>query len=131
MSTDPATMAPRSQHRFVSALAVAVLLVRMLFATFPDGMSGIGAGVSHAGPVHANDSLANHSHPHHSDEGDRQHGVCHFCRFQDAVLPPPASKPVLRTLPPVAVLWLPSMQRMAPALDVFVAFQPRAPPRSV
>ncbi len=123
-------MDPRLQHRSVSALAVALLLVRMLLATLPDGMPGIGTGVSHAGPAHANNSHAHHPSPHHTDEGDRQHGVCHFCRFQDAALPPPMSEPARRTLPPVAAVWLPPAQQMAPALDFLVSTQPRAPPRS-
>ncbi|HYG89375.1 MAG TPA: DUF2946 family protein [Azospirillum sp.] len=128
MSTHPATRDVRPQHRLVSALAVVLLLIRILLPAAPGAtaLAGAGDGTHLGGPAHAH-----LGHADHSGETDRHHEICHFCRFQDALLPPPTSEPVARTLPPVIVPWLPSARQAAPALDFLVVVQARAPPRSV
>ncbi|KAA0686116.1 DUF2946 family protein [Azospirillum brasilense] len=112
----------------MSALAVVLLLLRILLPAVPGGtaLAGPDDGTFHAGPAHAHLGQADHS-----GETDRHHEICHFCRFQDAVLPPPTSEPVARTLPPVVAPWLPSARQAAPALDFLVVVQARAPPRFV
>ena len=128
MSANPADRDIRPQRRLMSALAVALLLVRILLPMASDGVPAVGrdGGAFHAGPA-----LAHIGHADAPDQADPHHEICHFCRFQDAALPPPTSEPVARTLPPVAVPWRSSVRQTVPLRDFLIVVQARAPPPAV
>ena len=116
----------RQAIRLGPLLAAAVLLFRLLLPLLPAAATETDHGHQHASP----ERQSSDSHPSGSHDGaDGHHEVCHFCRFQEALLPPPSSVPVVaRTLAPTAAPWSMVARDWVSTLDFLIITQARAPP---
>jgi hypothetical protein len=114
-------------HRLLRVLAAVLLLVRAIQPV----SHVVGSGSHHhAGHDHLLRQAA--ADTHHSEQHpkrDLDHQGCHFCRFNDIALPPPAVAVFVRPAAPSTVSWPETAQQIAPARHFLVSLQPRAPPR--
>lgn len=122
------TESGRQAVRLKPLLAAALLLFRLLLPLLP--VASAEAGHEHRHTAH--ETQPSNSQPSGNRDGaDGHHEVCHFCRFQEALLPPPSSVPVVaRTLAPTAAPWSMVARDWVPTLDFLIIAQARAPPQS-
>lgn len=113
------------KHRLLPLLAITLLLLRVLGPVSFAGVPGPADGhLSHQNRHPAGTGPAGGQEP-----ADQHHQVCHFCRFLDVALPPPALVAIVPLPVFVPVAAPKRTEAVPPARDFLVRVQARAPPQ--